>query len=351
MTFSCGRIGGIPVRLHWSALIVAGYLAYSIGATVSIPATVFGVICFGVSILLHELGHALVASKCGVSTTSIDLWALGGVARLASEAPTPKSEGLIAGAGPAASALTAIIAFSAWWMLPGIGLGGEFGRVLLWLSYLNAALALFNMLPGSPLDGGRVLRAVRWRMHGDRLRAFREAARSGVVVGGLIVAGAAILVVQGKSSVSLLLVGLFVLGNARTELSFAEIQGKVRSITVGAIAWRMLAQFDINTTVAQMLSEVERLGDAEAAVIVEKGRAIGMAMLDHAERVPVEDRQLTIVGDLLQPFSNYPSAVENQLLTDMLPLIDPLEPVILLTNNEQVIGIVPPSRLRKLLEI
>ncbi len=351
MTFTCGRVRGIPVRLHWSALVVAGYLAFSLGSAVSFPATVFGVLCFGSSILFHELGHALVASKCDVSTTSIDLWALGGVARLASEAPTPKSEGLIALAGPAASALSAIIAISAWWLLPGGGLAGEFGRVALWLSYLNAALALFNMLPGSPLDGGRVLRSVRWRMHGDRLRASREAARSGVVVGGLIVAGALVLVVRGRSSVSLLLVGLFVLGNARTELSFAEIQGKVRSITVGAIAWRMLAEFDINTTVAEMLSEAQRLGDAEAAIVVEDGSAVGLAMLDHAERVPFEDRHLTILGDLLQPFSNYPNANEHELVMDRLSEIDPLEPVILLKEHERIVGVVPPSRLRKLLEI
>ncbi|MGA0963187.1 MAG: site-2 protease family protein, partial [Ilumatobacteraceae bacterium] len=100
MTLSLGRIAGIPVRLHWSALLVAAYLAYSLGSIVSLVAVAVGVVCFGLSILFHELGHALVASRCGVATTSIDLWALGGVARLASEAPAPKEEAMIAAAGP-----------------------------------------------------------------------------------------------------------------------------------------------------------------------------------------------------------------------------------------------------------
>lgn len=351
MTFTCGRVAGIPVRVHWSALLVAVYLAYSLGSVVGLPATVFGVLFFGLSILFHELGHALIASRCNVPTTSIDLWALGGVARLATEAPTPKSEGLIAGAGPTASALTAVISFGAWWVVPVDGVSGEIGRVLLWLSYLNAALAVFNMLPGSPLDGGRVLRAIRWHVHGDRLRASREAARSGVVVGALIVAGAMLLVIRGSVSISLLLVGLFVLANARAELSYVEIQGKVKTVTVGSVAWRYLAEFDINRSVAEMLSEVQRLGHAETLMVIDDGARVGLVLLEHAERVPIGERHETILGDLLQPFASYPQLTAEQLITEALPTLDPLEPMIILTSEDQVVGVVPPSRLRTMLEI
>jgi Zn-dependent protease len=351
MTLTCGRIAGIPVRVHWSALLVAAYLAYSLGTVVSIPAAAFGVLCFGFSILVHEVGHAIVEARFNVATTSIDLWALGGVARLATEAPTPRSEGFIAGAGPAASALAALFCFGAWWVLPFGGIIGEVGRVLLWLSYLNIALALFNMLPGSPLDGGRVLRAIRWRMHDDRLRACREAARSGVVVGCFIVGAALLLVLRGSPSISILLVGLFVLGNARAELAYVEIQGRVKSISVGAVAWRFLAEFDIDTSVSQMLSESERLGGAEALIVLDGGTRVGLVLLAHAERVPLEERNRTILGDLSQPTSNYPRATQDQLLNDMLGSIDPLEPVILMTNEDEVVGIVPPSKLRNLLEI
>lgn len=351
MTVTCGRIAGIPVRVHWSALVVAAYLAFSLGAVVSLPATAFGVLFFGLSILVHEIGHALVAARYNVATTSIDLWALGGVARLATEAPTPRSEGFIAGAGPAASALSAIFCFGIWWMLPIGGLVGEIGRVLLWLSYLNAALALFNMLPGSPLDGGRVLRAIRWRMHGDRLRACREAARSGVVVGCFIVGAALLLVVQGRSSISILLVGLFVLGNARAELAYVDIQGKVKSISVGTVAWRYLAEFDIRTSVTQLLLETQRLGDAEALIVIDEGTPVGLVLLAHAERVPLKERDNTILGDLSQPFSHFPLATHDQLINELLQRIDPLEPVILMTNDDEVVGIVPPTKLRNLLEI
>lgn len=351
MTFTCGRIAGIPVRIHWSALLVAAYLAFSLGSIVSVSVTAFGVVCFGLSILIHEIGHALVALRFNVATTSIDLWALGGVARLAAEAPTPKAEGWIAGAGPAASALSAVGCFGLWWFLPVSGIPGEIGRVLLWLSYLNTALAVFNMLPGSPLDGGRVLRSVRWSIHGDRLRASHEAARAGVVVGSVITGGALLLILIGRASISLVLVGLFVLGNARAELSYVDIQRKVKSVTVGSIAWRLLAEFDFETSVAQMFSEQSRLGSAEALIVVEDGRPIGLVLLEHAERVPEGERSETILADLVQPFSNFAQATEEQHVADILQMIDPLEPVILITSHDQVTGIVPPSRLRAVLEI
>ena len=351
MTFSLGRIAGIPVRLHWSALLVAAYLAYSLGAMVSLVATAVGVACFGLSILVHELGHALMASRCGVTTTSIDLWALGGVARLATEAPAPKAEALIAVAGPSSSALAAVICSTAWWLLPLEGIVGEIGRVMLWLAYLNTALAIFNMLPGSPLDGGRVLRAARWKLHGDRLRASREAARSGVVIGSLIVLTAIVVSLRGSSQLSLLLVGFFVLGNARAEVAFADMQQRWISTQVGSLAWRFLAEFDERTTVGTMLNEVARLGQAEALIATNGDEQVGLVLLEHALRIPEEERDGAILGDIVRPFSAFPHAHSNENISDVLSALDPIEPLILLIESGGVEGIVPPTRLRNLLGI
>ena len=351
MTLSLGRIAGIPVRLHWSALLVAAYLAYSLGSIVSLVAVAVGVVCFGLSILFHELGHALVASRCGVATTSIDLWALGGVARLASEARAPKEEAMIAAAGPAASALSAVICGIAWWILPVQGVPGEIGRVLLWLAYLNTALAVFNMLPGSPLDGGRVLRAARWKIHGDRVRASRESARSGVVVGSLIVLIAVALSIRGQSQLSLLLVGFFVLGNARAELTFAEMQQRSSSTQVGSLAWRFLAEFDERTSVTVALDDVSRVGDAEALIATSEDQQVGLVLVEHVLRIPEEEHDTTILSDLVRPFSTFPHARSEDHVSEFLAALDPIDPVILLMDNGKVEGLVPPTRLRNLLEI
>ncbi|MGB0730525.1 MAG: site-2 protease family protein, partial [Ilumatobacteraceae bacterium] len=279
MTLECGRIAGVPVRLHWSALIVAAYLAYSLGTTTSIVAALVGVIGFGLSILGHEVGHALIARRFGVATTSIDLWALGGVARLASEAPSPRSEGFIAVAGPGASALISLSSWVGWLTLPVNGIAGEIGRVLLWLAILNAALCVFNMLPGSPLDGGRVLRAVRWARHGDRPRAVRESARSGMFIGVALVIASIALTVSGRTSVMLVFVGLFIAANARAELTMGQLHDSVSDVTIGSVAWLGLAHADEITTVAEIIDQQQRLGEAEAVLVVAQRDVVGIALV------------------------------------------------------------------------
>lgn len=351
MTLECGRIAGVPVRLHWSALIVAAYLAYSLGTSTSVVAALIGVAGFGLSILGHEVGHALIAQRFGVATTSIDLWALGGVARLASEAPNPRSEGFIAIAGPGASALISLASCVGWMTLPVTGISGEIGRVLLWLTILNAALCIFNMLPGSPLDGGRVLRAVRWARHGDRPRAIRESARSGVFIGSALVIISIGLTVTGRSSVVLVFVGLFIAANARAELTMGQLHGSVSEITVGSVAWLGLAHADETTTVAELIDQQQRLGEAEAVLVAANRNVVGIALVEDLYRVPPDERRITQLSDLKRMIGELPDASTTTPLADMLVKIDPSTPVILVMENNSLVGIVPPTRLRQLLDI
>ncbi len=351
MTLECGRIAGVPVRLHWSALIVAAYLAFSLGTSTSVAAALIGVAGFGLSILGHEVGHALIARRFGVATTSIDLWALGGVARLASEAPNPRSEGFIAIAGPGASALISFASWVGWMTLPVTGIAGEIGRVLLWLAILNAAVSIFNMLPGSPLDGGRVLRAVRWARHGDRPRAIQESARSGIFIGGALVITSIGLTVTGRNSLMLVFVGLFIAVNARAELTVGQLHGSVSKITVGSVAWLGIAHADEATTVTELIDQQQRLGEAEAVLVVANHNVVGIALMEDLHRVPPDERRITQLGDLMRMIGELPDASATTPLADMLLKIDPSTPVILVKEGDSIIGIVPPTRLRQLLRI
>ena len=351
MTLECGRIAGVPVRLHWSALIVAAYLAFSLGTSTSVAAALIGVAGFGLSILGHEVGHALIARRFGVATTSIDLWALGGVARLASEAPNPRSEGFIAIAGPGASALISFASWVGWMTLPVTGIAGEIGRVLLWLAILNAAVSIFNMLPGSPLDGGRVLRAVRWARHGDRPRAIQESARSGIFIGGALVITSIGLTVTGRNSLMLVFVGLFIAVNARAELTVGQLHGSVSKITVGSVAWLGIAHADEATTVTELIDQQQRLGEAEAVLVVANHNVVGIALMEDLHRVPPDERRITQLGALMRMIGELPDASATTPLADMLLKIDPSTPVILVKEGDSIIGIVPPTRLRQLLRI
>ncbi len=173
------RIADVPIRIHWSwpaalagvvlalGALYAGFTAYS-GALIGVAGLVV-VLC--VSVLLHELGHALVARRLGIPVRSITLVALGGYTEIADEAASPLHELLVALAGPAMSLALALLGGLAWLISP----WPPAGVAALCLALTNAVIAAFNLLPCYPLDGGRVLRALLWFLTGDELPGARAA--------------------------------------------------------------------------------------------------------------------------------------------------------------------------------
>ena len=179
-----GRLAGAPLRLHWSAVLVGVLLGVMLVAGERrAPPPVVVVLAFFASIIGHEAAHAYVARRYGIATTSIDLWALGGMARLEREPRTARAEGWIAAAGPLASLAIGVAGLGAASALLALDAPIELARVVAWVGAVNVLLAVFNLLPGAPLDGGRIVRAVRWGRHGNRYRAMREAGHAGRVIG------------------------------------------------------------------------------------------------------------------------------------------------------------------------
>ena len=193
-----GTIAGIEVRFHWSLVFVAGLLTLSLSSfltstsslALSTPAAlvlgVTGAVVFLASVLAHELGHAVIALREGVGVRRITLWLLGGLAELDEEAPSARSELRIAAAGPAVSIGLALLLGGAAWL---VGLSAApFAAVLAWLALVNGMLAIFNLLPAAPLDGGRILRAAMWWRTGDRWGSMITASRAGRVLAVLLFA-------------------------------------------------------------------------------------------------------------------------------------------------------------------
>lgn len=187
-----GSVAGIPVKVHWSVAVVAWLLSWSMATAVlpqSAPgeapgaywvAGLFAALVLFVSLLAHETGHALVAKRAGLRVESITLWLFGGVAQLHDDAPNPRTEARIAGVGPAISLALAALFGGAALALGFAGAPALLVTVVAWLAAINAGLAVFNLLPGAPLDGGRLLRAWLWRRSGDRdLATVGAAARAG----------------------------------------------------------------------------------------------------------------------------------------------------------------------------
>ncbi len=224
-----GHLAGINVGIHWSIGLIAAILTVSLAGTIlpgSAPgyagaayfvAAVATTGLFLASIVAHELGHSVVAQNNGIGVKSITLFALGGVATLESEPKTPGVAAKIALAGPAVSVAVGVAALLTAAAAGFIGASPLAITGLVWLGVVNLVLAVFNMLPAFPLDGGRVLQAALWKRQGDQHRATISAATVGRYLGwGLVFLGLWQFT-QGAAGLWTAFIGIFVIGTARAE--------------------------------------------------------------------------------------------------------------------------------------
>ncbi|BCI89291.1 hypothetical protein NIIDMKKI_44970 [Mycobacterium kansasii] len=240
-----GRIAGFSVKVHWSVLVILWLFTWSLATTLPGAVKGYAPVAYWLagaggaavllaSLLAHELAHAIVARRCGVPVENVTLWLFGGVTTLGGEAKTPKAAFRIAFAGPATSlALSATFGTLAV-ALAVIRTPPIVVSVAWWLAGVNLLLGLFNLLPGAPLDGGRLVRAYLWRRHGDIVRAGIGAARAGRVVALVLIAlGLAEFVAGGLvGGVWLAFIGWFIFAAAREEETRISTRQLFSGVTV-----------------------------------------------------------------------------------------------------------------------
>lgn len=245
-TLRLGTIAGIPVGVHWSVLVIMLLLGQGL-ATAVLPAGAPGstpgaywvvalavTVLFLSSLLAHELSHALVARHYGVPVRRITLWLLGGVAELESEPPHARADLFVALAGPLASLGAAALFGAAAGGLYLTGLAPLAWLGFAWLALVNAVLAVFNLLPGAPLDGGRVLRAALWWWRGDRAFAQRAAVWGGMAVSVLLVAAGTLQIAWtgDLGGLWLVLLGWFLLFAGQAEQSAGRLRDALSGLAV-----------------------------------------------------------------------------------------------------------------------
>ncbi|WP_248959901.1 site-2 protease family protein [Sphaerisporangium perillae] len=311
-----GHVAGIPVGAHWSTVAIAALIGGLLAASVlpeAVPgqgearywivAVAASVVFLG-SLLGHELAHALVARRRGITVKSITLWLLGGVTEFDGEAKTPKDEFLISAAGPLASLVFSVFFFLV--ILPFDGPALVISAVR-WLALMNGMLAVFNMLPGAPLDGGRVLHAALWRRHGDRARADRSAAKAGQVLGMTLIAigGMELILLAWTGGLWMMLIGWFLVSAARSE-------GVVRAAREGLQGWRVRDVMTPSPDIAPGWQNIDDFIDTVALrsrqlvfpVVDFGGQATGVLSLEALTAMPPEQRheqRVTAVSRPLPP--------------------------------------------------
>ena len=225
-----GRVAGFPLSVHWSVLVIMWLFTWSLAATLPdlapghAPSTYWlagacGAAVLLASLLAHELTHAIVASRSGIKVLGVKLWLFGGIARLGGDAKTPRAAFWIAASGPAMSLALAAVFAGVAAGLRAVGTADIVVAVAWWLAGINLILGLFNLLPGAPLDGGRILRAYLWRRHGDAVRAAVGAARAGRVVAYALIGIGLLEFLAGSlvGGVWMAFIGWFLLTAARDE--------------------------------------------------------------------------------------------------------------------------------------
>jgi Zn-dependent protease/CBS domain-containing protein len=323
------RIWGIELRLDVSVLIIFGLVVYSLGAGLFPSAhpdwdrgLTWGMALaagclFFVSLLAHELAHSVVAQLRGIRVPRITLFVFGGASEMEREPDTPATELLVTIVGPLTSLLLGVAFTRLGLAFAGESFASEFYRnpqqaaaalgplatLLLWLGPINLMLGIFNLVPGFPLDGGRVLRALLWWGTGDLDRATRWASQTGRGVAWLLMGFGAFQALQGLlvQGLWLLLIGWFLNNAARTSYSQLLLQ---RALTGLRVTDLMRTRFE---TVAPEMSierfvEEHLLRSAQSVwPVVEKGRLLGLVGFDDVRRTPERDRAAHQVREVMKP--------------------------------------------------
>jgi Zn-dependent protease len=364
-TFSLGRIAGIRIGVNWTVLVVVALLAYGLAAgqfraaapgrplAEYVVAAVLTAVAFLGSLLAHELAHAVLARRNGLTVDGITLWLFGGVSRLQGEVPDPGAEVRVAGVGPLVSLVLGIAFTLAAWLAHVSGVHGVAVAALAWLGGINVALAVFNAVPAAPLDGGRLLRAVLWRLTGDRLKAAVWSARAGQAFGWVLVAAGLFLGLARRDYGWLwtALVGWFLVGAATAEGQQAALQATLRGVAVREIMTPDPATVPASATVAQFLADYLPWTRHSAFPVVADHETVGLVTLDRINRVPPAERNRTAVRDVACPLSEVARASPDEPVADLLPRLNGCgEGRALVFADGQLAGIVSPADVNRALE-
>ncbi len=306
-----GRIFGIPVEINFTWLIVFALVATSLAFSyfpalfdwTPLTSFIVGVVTaalFFASIVIHEMSHSLVARAGGIRIRKVTLFLFGGVAQMEEEPHGPGREFVMAIAGPAASLGLAVLFYAGYVVSLFAGIPDVIWGPLEYLALINLSVAVFNLLPGFPLDGGRVLRSALWALTGDVLKATRWASRAGQAVGYLMVAAAVIGVINGRLSLIWLgLVGWFITVIAEQSYKQQEVKSRLAHIPVSAIMTPdpMVVPGDI--TLERLAHDYFLGGRHSRYPVVMDGRIVGMVSLSRIKGVPREEWEDTLVMDVM----------------------------------------------------
>jgi Zn-dependent protease/predicted transcriptional regulator len=364
-----GTVRGIELRLHISWLLAVGFMTWSLArgwfpqfypgwseATYYLVGGFAATLLFG-SVLLHEFGHAFTALRLGIPVRSITLFIFGGVAELKRDADSPRAEFWVAVMGPVVSA---VLAAGCWLLRPVAGaLGEQVLAVVSYLALLNGVLLVFNLIPGFPLDGGRILRAILWGATKDFRRATSIAVAIGQGIAFLLIGWGLYRLIGGDllGGIWTAFTGWFLSNAATTAGRQAAIQEELAGIRVAEVMQRQPSIVPSTITLAQLVNDHMLPGSRRAHLVAADGRLVGLVTLTDLLRQGRGAWDTLTVGEVMTPFERLVTTTPATPLTTalqqlgegdfhQLPVLDGGYPVGFLTRA----GLVQYLQLRSQLD-
>ncbi|HQW51516.1 MAG TPA: site-2 protease family protein [Tepidiformaceae bacterium] len=332
-SFRVARIFGIDIEIHPSWFLILAFVAYSLSegffpdgyenwsTGVYWAVGVTSALLLFLTVLIHELAHALVAKRRGLDVPRITLFIFGGVSHLGRQPSSAGEEFQIAAAGPATSLVIAIATGLGALLLRGTNEQVE--AVLFYLAFVNAALAVFNILPGFPLDGGRVLRSIAWKKTGSFRRATRVASGVGEVFGYGLLAVGFFLLLGGLlfDGLWLMFIGWFLLGAARGEAANLQLEGVLKGLSAREV---MRADFPSVVPGSPLQSIVDDImvGQGERAVMVANGGAVlGILTVSDVRAIPRDEWRGTPAQTAMTPRDRIVTVIATTPAVEVLVLL------------------------------
>jgi Zn-dependent protease len=356
-----GRVIGIPIYVHLSWFLIFALITYSLGDEFGARypqwtsrqlwslGLITSLLFFG-SVLFHELSHSVVARHYRIPVASITLFFFGGIASITRDPDRASQEFLIAAAGPASSYVLA----ASFWLLAMATPDGSMPNVLAtWLAGTNALLATFNLLPGFPLDGGRIFRSIIWGITNNYSRSTRIAARIGQAIAyGMIALGLYLAFWQhyGINGLWFVFLGWFLLTAARQSYAQIETQGALQGLRAADVMTSEMPTVGRDLSLEEYAREASRTG-RRAHLVVSDGRLVGMMRIEALQAVPREDWPSTSVQAAMTSREQLPwTAPEEPVLSVLERMRSANVDQLAVITGDNVVGLVTRDSISRVVQ-
>lgn len=357
-----GSIGGIAIFVHFTWLLIFALVTFSLVAhfagqfphlaqSIQVGIGIAASLLFFSSVLFHELSHSWLARRYGLTVNSITLFVFGGVAEIKQEAKKPVAEIWIALIGPLSSYFLALF-FGAIWYLTQTS-WAVVSSVAGWLALINAGLATFNLLPGLPLDGGRVLRGLAWKFTGNREQATRIASGAGRLLGYLFILQGLFLVFASQNLVNglwIIFIGWFLTNAAEAARMQMETQRAITGVQAGQVMTTDFPFVEGGTSLREFVEDYLLRSGRRCFIVGSPEHPRGIITLTDVRTVPRSEWTNTSVQAVMQPLHRLHAVAPDASIEEVLQLMEHYNIAqIAVVRDEQVLGLIGREQLLHLI--